>query len=67
VYPFVAQADNAQSTFFSSDTFDGETGMITQMNVYMGNAVRSVNNNTSEDSAVETLAKGVTQILNKYK
>ncbi len=66
VYPFVAQADDAQSTFFSSDTYDGENGMITQMDVYMGNAVRSVNNNTSVDTAIETLAKGVAQVLSRY-
>lgn len=66
VYPFVAQADDAQSTYFSSDTYDGENGMITQMNVYMGNAVRSVNNNTSADSAIDTLAKGVAQVLSRY-
>ena len=66
VYPFVAQADNAQSTFFSSDTYDGDNGMISQMNVYLGNAVRSVNNNTSADSAIDTLAKGVAQVLSRY-
>lgn len=66
VYPFVAQADDSQSTFFSSDTFDGDNGMITQMNVYMGNAVRSVNNNTSADSAIDTLSKGVAQVLSRY-
>ena len=66
VYPFVAQADDSQSTFFSSDTYDGDNGMITQMNVYMGNAVRSVNNNTSADSAIDTLSKGVAQVLSRY-
>lgn len=66
VYPFVSQADNAESTFFSSDTHDGDNGMISQMNVYLGNAVRSINNNTSVDTAVEILAKGVAQILERY-
>jgi len=66
VYPFVSQADDAQSTFFSSNTYDGDNGMITQMNVYMGNAVRSVNNNTSAESAIDTLAKGVAQVLSRY-
>ena len=66
VAPFISQADNARSTFFSSDTYDGDTGMISQMNVYLGNAVRSMNNNTSADSAVDTLAKGVAQILSRY-
>lgn len=63
VYPFISQADNAQSTFFSSDTYDGKDGMITQMNVYLGDAVRSMNKNTSASTAVGTLAKGVKQVL----
>jgi multiple sugar transport system substrate-binding protein len=66
VYPFISQADNARSTFFSSDTYDGDSGMITQMDVYMGNAIRSMNNNTSSSTAVDTLAKGVAQILSRY-
>ncbi len=66
VYPFVSQADDAQSTFFSSDTYDGESGMISQMNVYLGNAVRSINNNTSVQSAVDTLSQGVAQVLSRY-
>lgn len=66
VYPFIEQADDAQSTFFSSDTYDGDTGMISQMDVYMGNAIRSINNNTSVSTAVDTLSKGVDQVLSRY-
>lgn len=66
VYPFVAQGDDAQSTGFSSDTYDGDTGINTLLNVYLGNAIRSINNNTSVSSAVETLGAGVTQVLTKY-
>lgn len=66
VYPFISQADNAQSTFFSSDTYDGDTGMITQMDVYLGNAIRSINNNTSAESASKTLINGVNQVLSRY-
>lgn len=66
VYPFVAQGDDAQSTGFSSDTYDGDTGINTILNVYLGNAVRSINNNTSVSSAVDTLGAGVTQVLSKY-
>ncbi len=67
VYPFISQADDAQSTFFSSDTYDGDNGMDTQMNVYLGNAVRSINNNSSVETAVDTLSKGVDQVLSRYK
>jgi ABC-type glycerol-3-phosphate transport system substrate-binding protein len=66
VYPFILQADDAQSTYFSSDTYDGESGMITQMNVYMGNAVRSVNNHTSAETAIDTLSSGVATVLSQH-
>jgi multiple sugar transport system substrate-binding protein len=65
--PFVAQADDAQATIFASDTYDGKDGMITQLDRYMENAINSINNNnTSAGSAVETLAKGVAQVLSRY-
>lgn len=64
VYPFVEQGKSAVSTFFASDTFDN--GLNTQMNQYLGNAVRSVLGNTSYQSAIETLALGVEQVLGRY-
>jgi ABC-type glycerol-3-phosphate transport system substrate-binding protein len=64
VYPFVLQAANASSTYFSSDTQD--TGITTYMNQYVENAVNSVLKDTSADSAVEALTQGVSQVLNQY-
>lgn len=66
IFPFLSQGDDAQSTGFSSDTYDGETGINTQLNVYLGNAIRSINTNTSIGSAVDTLGAGVTQVLSRY-
>lgn len=65
VYPFVSQAEGAVSSFFASDTFDD--GLNSQMNAYLGNAVRSVLGNTSPQSAVETLTQGVSQVLQQYE
>ncbi|MDP3726794.1 MAG: extracellular solute-binding protein [bacterium] len=65
VYPFVSGADGAVSSFFASDTFDD--GLNSQMNAYLGNAVRSILSNTSPQSAVETLSSGVTQVLQQYE
>lgn len=65
VYPFVSQVDGAVSSFFASDTFDD--GLNSQMNAYLGNAVRSILGNTSPQSAVETLAQGVSQVLGQYE
>lgn len=64
VYPFISQANDAMSSFFASDTFDD--GINSQMNAYLGNAVRSVLNGTSAETAVETLTKGVAQVLGQY-
>lgn len=65
VYPFVSQAKEADSSFFASDTFDD--GLNSQMNAYLGNAVRSILGNTSAQSAFETLSKGVAQVLGQYE
>lgn len=65
VYPFVLQAKNAASSFFAGDTYDD--GLNSQMNTYLGNAVRSITNNSSSaESAVSTLAQGVSQVLKQY-
>lgn len=64
LYPFVAQAKQANSSFFASDTHDD--GINSQMNSYLGNAVRSVLNNTSSQTAIETLSQGVDQVLGQY-
>lgn len=65
VFPFVDQAKSASSSFFADGTFDN--GLNSQMNTYLGNAVRSLlNNDTSPQSAVDTLSKGVQQVLTQY-
>lgn len=64
VYPFVSQANDASSSFFAGDTYDN--GLNQQMNNYLGNAIRSILDNTSPQTAVETLSQGVTQVLQQY-
>lgn len=64
VYPFVEQASSATSSFFAGETED--TGLNGPMNSYLGNAVNSMLNNTSADTAVATLWQGVQQIENQY-
>lgn len=69
VYPFVSQGNNATSSFFASDTYDGEkTGFNTQMNGYLLIAINSLlsQNNVSPETAVTTLSQGVAQILKQY-
>jgi multiple sugar transport system substrate-binding protein len=67
VYPFVSQLNNASSSYFASNTNDGDTGLNTEMNSYLQTAVDSVINSTnSPQSAVSDLDSGVTQVLQKY-
>lgn len=65
VYPFITQAPTAVSSFFASDTHDN--GLNAKANGYLGNAVRAVLGNTSSESAVDTLAKGITQIFENIR
>ncbi|OGH16522.1 MAG: hypothetical protein A3C30_05030 [Candidatus Levybacteria bacterium RIFCSPHIGHO2_02_FULL_40_18] len=66
IYPFVEQGKIATSTIFSSDTYDD--AMVDSLNSYFGNAIRSmINQNASPQSAVETLASGVAQVLGRYE
>ncbi len=64
ISPFLERADKAESTPFSSDTYD--EGMVDSLNKYMADAVNSVHENTSPSSAIETLGKGVSDILGRY-
>lgn len=64
VYPFISQGENATSSYFVSDTFD--EGFNDQMNAYLANAVRSIIQNTSVQSATETLINGMNQVLGQY-
>lgn len=65
IYPFVQQGKDAVSTIFSSNTYDD--AMTDSLNVYLGNAVRSVvGDNTSEESAIDTLSAGVDQVYSRY-
>ena len=66
VYPFVSQGKNATSSFFAGDTYDN--ALNSQMNKYLGDAIRSVNSNnaSSPETAVSTLSQGVSQVLKQY-
>lgn len=65
VYPFVQQGPVAASTIFSSDTHDEM--LVDGLNKYLADAVRSiVNQDNSPESAIETLGKGFTQLVNQY-
>lgn len=65
VYPFVSNAKNAVSSFFVDSTY--EDSLNGAMNDYLGRAINSVvKQNDSPQTSIETLTKGVDQVLSKY-
>lgn len=62
--PFLEQAEKAASTPFSSDTYDAS--LNTALNLYLENAINSMLNNTSADTAIDTLGTATTETFSKY-
>lgn len=62
----VLQAPNAQSWYLASRTFDGPTGINSQINKYFEDAVNSVNSGILATKALEVVAEGVKQVLSQY-
>jgi multiple sugar transport system substrate-binding protein len=66
--PIVSQASGAQSWFLASRTFDGPTGINSQLANYFGDAINMVaNGKGSATQALTTCAQGVTQVLSQYR
>ena len=62
----VALAPEAKSWYLASRTFDGDTGINSQLAVYFENAINAVNEGTDVKSALATAAQGVAQVLSQY-
>ncbi|MBI2103797.1 sugar ABC transporter substrate-binding protein [Candidatus Woesebacteria bacterium] len=62
----VALAPEAQSWYLASRTFDGPTGINSQIEAYFRDAVNAVNEGRSAKTALETAAAGVAQVLTQY-
>jgi multiple sugar transport system substrate-binding protein len=63
----ITQAPGAQSWYLDSRTFDGPTGINTQMINYFGDAVNAVaDGKESATDALATCAQGVAQVLAQY-
>ncbi len=64
----ISQASGATSWYLDSRTFDGPTGINSQMINYFGDAVNAVANGKSNpEKAMATAAQGVVQVLAQYK
>ena len=64
--PLVTQAPDASSWYLASRTFDGTTGINSQLSKYFEDAVNSVNAGNPAAKALETVAAGVSQVLSQY-
>ncbi len=60
------QANTAQSWFLQSRTWDGPTGINSQINKYFEDAVNAVNSGKEPVKALEPVAQGVIQVLSQY-
>lgn len=64
----VAQAPGAQSWYLASRTFDGPTGINSQLANYFGDAINAVvEGNSTSTKALETAAEGIRQVLSQYR
>ncbi|QQG41920.1 MAG: extracellular solute-binding protein [Candidatus Woesebacteria bacterium] len=64
----ITQAPGAASWYLASRTFDGPTGINSQMANYFGDAVNSMSEgNTTPTKALEAAAQGVSQVLVQYR
>lgn len=68
LWSIVQQAPGARSWYLDSRTFDGPTGINSQMANYFGDAINAINDgNITASQALETAASGVQQVLAQYK
>lgn len=62
----VSSAKTAQTWFLQSRTWDGPTGINSQINKYFEDAVNLVNTGKEAKVALEPVAAGVIQVLSQY-
>lgn len=66
--PLISQAPGARSWYLASRTFDGPTGINTQLANYFGDAINAVASGKSTPAqALQTAASGVQQVLSQYR
>lgn len=62
----VSQAPYAQSWYLASRTFDGPTGINSQIDKYFEDAINAVNSGSAPKDVLPTVASGVNQVLSQY-
>lgn len=64
--PIVSEAPDAESWYLASRTFDGPTGINSQIGKYFEDAVNAVNAGRTPTDALEPVVQGVAQVLSQY-
>ncbi len=64
--PLVADAPNAKMWYLVSRTFDGTTGINSQISKYFEDGINSIAGSGDTKGALETVAAGVTQVKTQY-
>jgi multiple sugar transport system substrate-binding protein len=64
IYPFVASAPSAVSSYFVDGTYNN--GLNSQMNSLLNSAVGSILKGETPQAAAETLSSGTTSVLKQY-
>ena len=62
----INQAPGAQSWYLTSRTFDGPTGINSQIIKYYEDAINAINSGIKAEKALETVISGVSQVLSQY-
>lgn len=62
----VSLASEARSWYLADRTFDGPTGINSQINKYFEDAINSLNEAKRAEDVVPTLSQGVSQVLSQY-
>lgn len=62
----IKDAVYAQSWYLQSRTFDGPTGINSQITKYFEDAINAVNDRERVDEALVTVSSGVSQVLSQY-
>lgn len=66
VGPYIDQAVYARSWYLASNTWDGPTGLNTQLSKYFTDAINSTSQGQSASEALKTLSAGINQVLSRY-
>lgn len=62
----ISLAPDADSWYLASRTFDGPTGINSQLSSYFEDAINAINGGTAPAKALETASQGVSQVLTQY-